>query len=975
RGHTLSRGAAAETLWPEADPDHQAVNLRKAIHFARHALSPTPDAPSILFARDGVISVESEATLDLDLDRLRGAFAMLDHRSRHTASEVAAAMETALAIGSEELLPDDPYEEWLAGLRDNLSARWRDTALDAAREMVAAGAIDEAHRLLDQILVRDPADEDAHRMAIELFASFGQHHAARRQFFLCRRELASLGIEPSSETVATLGAAEAAAVARRWPQASVQGELVGRQAELIRLERTFDLIGGGRSATLVLRGHVGIGKSRLLEEVAQYGRSSGWQVLEARAVAAAPGLTFAPVGAALAGALRPEVVAAWPEPAASAAATLVPGLGLEPALPFKQPRALAAAVTEVVARLARDRPVALLIDDAHWLDDGSADLLSDVALRTVDLPLLLAVSLRTDEPRSAAVERLLDRLTATAGAETLDLGPLRARDIPTLVVRHMGGERVDGPLASFLAEHSGGNPLFCLELTRDARDRGRVDLDDGTWRERRPDGDVTVPRSIVRLVAARCRRLRPETRQLLALSAELGDVIDYQLVSRAASTGEETVVVALDEALEAALLVEARGGYRFAHPLFRTAVQHQTASPRRGRLMLSLAVALVPDLDPTNAAAVDAAVGSGVDPVAVADRALTACEHGVTDACPLGIAFGFAAAKRQIALFDAAPARALLDRALSAWARQPPARREAWNASEGWRMLGDVTWTPGTEAEAEAAYRQAIATARDALEKGSAYRALAWVPYRHGDYESMLAILEEAIALHPDDELLRGILMMDAGWLNFRHQRLEESLVQLQAAEQILSAAISDFLRMQVLDCLWGPLESLGRGDETVDRLHEALAISLRLRDASWESRIRTHLGFRMVIGGTPGRARPHLERSMSLASMIGEPYMESVSAWAAAEMAYSLGDDAEAERFRHRELELLSGLGGNARHEAMAHVHLVHILRRAGRADAVSDAEGRARELAAEASVTDPDFGRRVDAYLAAERWVPMSQ
>lgn len=971
--HAVAREIAAEDLWPETDPEHQAVNLRKAIHFARHALAVADDSPAILTAGRQVISFAREATLDLDLDRLRNAIAVLDDRPRHRTDAVVAASETVLAIGSDELLPDDPYEDWLAGMRERLLARWRDTALGVANERLTAGDIDEARRLLDQILARDPADEDAHRLVIQLLASLGQHHGARRQFFLCRRELAALGIEPATETVAALGVAEAEA-GRGGAATSMAGELVGRQAELTRLEQVFDRIGDGRSATLVLRGQAGIGKSRLLEEVGHYGRSSGWQVLEARALASTPGLSFAPVGAALSGALRPEAVSTWPEPAASAAATLVPGLGLEPALPFKVPQALATAVTQVVARLAGDGPVALLIDDAHWLDDGSARLLADVASMTVDLPLLLAVSLRTDEPRSTAVERLVDQLTAMASSESLDVGPLRARDIPTLVVRHLGGKRVEGPLATFLIERSGGNPLFCLELARDGRDRGRIDLEGGTWRERRPVDAGNVPSGIARLVAARYRRLRAETRRLLALSAELGDTVDYRLVSRASDTAEEAVIAALDEALEAALVVEVGGRYRFAHPLFRAAVQRQTGA-QRGPLMLSLARAMAGDADPIDPAHLHAALAAGVDPVAVADRALTAFEHGMSDARSLAIGFGFMAARRQITLFDARGARDLLGRALAVWSQLSLSEQGAWDASTAWRIFGDVVLAEGAERQAEEAYRQAIAAARNSAELGTAYRALAFMPYRHGDYESVIAILDEAIALHAGDPLVRGILMMEAGWMLFRHQRLHESLAHLEAAEPILSASGSDALRMQVLDCLWGPLESLGRGDETVDGLHEALAIAIRLRDVTFEARIRMHLGFRLVIGGTPGRARPHLERSINIASMVGDPYMESVGDWASAEMAHALADDAAAESFRRRELELLTDIGGNVRHESMAHAHLVHILRRLGRWEAASEEDGRARALAAEASVTDPDFGRRVDAYLDADTWVPMSQ
>ena len=129
------------------------------------------------------------------------------------------------------------------------------------------------------------------------------------------------------------------------------------------------------------------------------------------------------------------------------------------------------------------------------------------------------------------------------------------------------------------------------------------------------------------------------------------------------------------------------------------------------------------------------------------------------------------------------------------------------------------------------------------------------MPYRHGDYESAVSILDEGIGMAGDDELLRAVLLMESGWIKFRHQRLAEALAQLEKAERVISTEGSGVLRMQILDCLWGPLESLGRGDETTAGLQEALAIAIHLRDAVWESRIRMHIGFRLVRAGTPGKA------------------------------------------------------------------------------------------------------------------------
>ncbi len=975
RGHAMSREAVGEALWPEAAPDRQATNVRKALHFARRAFDGVSGGVPILSSERDRLSLAETVELDLDLDRLLDALTLFDERGRQPARiPVEGAIASILALGHEELLPADLYEEWLTALRDRLTRRWRDVALAECRRKLEAGDLGPCQALLERILLQDPADEDAHRLAIELFGRQGRHHAARRQFLHCRRELSNLGVEPSPETIAALGVAEVARGESGSLSQDASPPLVGRQAELDRLEALFDRVTAGRQASLVVQGPAGIGKSRLLEEVAVYARASEWQVLEARVAESSPALSFAPVGTALRGVLQRDTVQTWPEPAASAAATLVPSLGLDPAIHFKQPRALAAAVTELVRMLAVRRATVLTIDDAHWLHPGSADLLLTLARETADVPLLLSVGVRTNEPRARSTEGLVDGLHRQ-GAEVIEPLPLQRRYIPALVARHLGGTGVEPSLADVLFAQSAGNPLFCLEVARDAVDRDVIALAQGTWRATRPFESATVPRSVARLVHARCKRLDRTTVEILTLAAEAGEHVEYQLLARAATATPEALLGALDEALEAGLLHEVQGGYRFAHPLFRAALAAEVRRPRRAALLLSLARALAGDADPTKPEEIKAALASGTDPLAVGERALAAYDDGLEDAGGLAVAFGIAAGMRQAALFDREGARRTLERSLATWLRLPEIHQAAFEVSPAYRTLGDVLQTFGLDTEAVEAYRQSIGTSRRAEDTGAAYHALSFLPYRHGDYESTHGILDEGMAMAGDDELLLAVLMMESGWLKFRHQRLPEALAQLEEAEKVISARGSEVLRMQILDCLWGPLESLGRGDETTPGLLEALGIAIRVRDAVWEGRIRAHIGFRLVRAGTPGKARPHLERALKIASMVGDAYMEAVTTWAAAEMEYGLRNDLGAAALRDREIALLRGQGGNPRHEAMAHVHLALIHRRIG--DRHSDlAEQRlARACARDPSVQDPAFVARVDEYLHSDVWVSMCQ
>jgi DNA-binding SARP family transcriptional activator len=254
-GHTLSREAAAETLWPEAEPEASRANLSKAIHFASRAL----DDPTALTAQPGRVGLAAEL-LDLDLDGLRAAFDVLaDAPSRRDGGslrfdesardpDAGRAIDVILAYGPSELLPDDAYEDWLVMPRETLRARWERVALLAARRARELGMADQARAIADQLLDRDPTDEAAHRLVIELLAADGRHHAARRQFEVCRRALHDLlDTEPAPETVDAFRAAERTASSAPSPGATMP-RLVARRAELERIGHWRDRPARSREA-------------------------------------------------------------------------------------------------------------------------------------------------------------------------------------------------------------------------------------------------------------------------------------------------------------------------------------------------------------------------------------------------------------------------------------------------------------------------------------------------------------------------------------------------------------------------------------------------------------------------------------------------------------------------------------------------------------------------------------------------------
>jgi DNA-binding SARP family transcriptional activator len=238
-GHRLLRESAAEWLWPEMDARHQAVNLRKALHFARKAIGPDVQ---VILAEGPRLSLDGPVELRLDLDDWRTAAERLrSDPGARTASETDRDVGLVVRLGGDELLPDDPYEDWLTEPREHVAMVWRSFAIEAARGAVARGRRTEAHELLDRLLDRDPADEEAHRLLIALLAVEGRHHAARRQFVRCRRELAeAFGVEPAAETLAALGLPEAGVQLRSSPSAS-RRRLMGRESGPATASRIRDV--------------------------------------------------------------------------------------------------------------------------------------------------------------------------------------------------------------------------------------------------------------------------------------------------------------------------------------------------------------------------------------------------------------------------------------------------------------------------------------------------------------------------------------------------------------------------------------------------------------------------------------------------------------------------------------------------------------------------------------------------------------
>ncbi|HEX5506247.1 MAG TPA: BREX system ATP-binding domain-containing protein, partial [Thermomicrobiales bacterium] len=369
------------------------------------------------------------------------------------------------------------------------------------------------------------------------------------------------------------------------PEAS---PLVGRDRELAALRERLEAARAGRGGLVLIGGEAGIGKTTLAEWLLREAAQRGALVLVGRCYDLSETPPYGPWAEALAHAPLADEGTERPD--------LAGGRGAA------SRTALFAVVRDYLAALAARRPLVLLLDDLHWGDPASLDLLRVLARGLADLPLLLLATYRSDElTRRHPLYALLPLLVREARAERLDLHPLDEAGLRELAACYTLPEADAARLVAYLRGRAEGNPFFAGELLRTLEDDGTLRRAEGIWAL----GDVTaagVPPLLRQVIDARVDRLGEATRDLLAAGAVLGQEIPLALWRAVAGGDEATLAGAAERALEARLLAETAdgAGVRFAHALIREALYEGTLGPRRRALHRRAAEALLaaPDPDP-----------------------------------------------------------------------------------------------------------------------------------------------------------------------------------------------------------------------------------------------------------------------------------------------------------------------------------------------------------------------------------------
>jgi tetratricopeptide (TPR) repeat protein len=410
----------------------------------------------------------------------------------------------------------------------------------------------------------------------------------------------SLDAYPVDRPVAVFRLAEVAEAA--WAPTP----LVGRDRERAELRQLLRRALLGRGELVLLTGEAGVGKTYLADDLVAEARAFGAQVLTGRCQqdATLPYLPFVE----MLDALLPEMQA--PDQARQILAEDAPQLAkIMPRLrallpdipaaldlpPDQERRYLFQAVHAFLARLAQIRPLVLVVEDVHWADDATLQLLRHMAERTSEMPALVMATCR-DEPaeRGERLEGLLEELLRRRLARRMRLEPLSPASVAAMLAALALQDPPPEVVESVWGE-TDGNPFFVEEVYRHLHEEGKLFDERGRFRHRLTVDVLDVPETVRLTLQRRLDRLGAPTGQVLAAAAVIGRDFPVRLLDGLREVSPDELADALERAERAGLVRPSPGDtlhFTFTHELVRQTLLAGIPTLRRQRLHARVADAM-----------------------------------------------------------------------------------------------------------------------------------------------------------------------------------------------------------------------------------------------------------------------------------------------------------------------------------------------------------------------------------------------
>lgn len=895
RDRWVSREELADLLWPEQPPPSAAVTLRALLSKLRAVLG-----------REAVLGT-SGLRVDLGADSwidVEAAVSAAQRCDRATAEgawrEAWSAGQVALSIASRRFLPGE-QSEWIEDKRRELEdlrlvalERLGRVALElGGSELVAA------ERCARAIVEAAPYRESGYLLLMRALAARGDAAEAIRVYDGARTRLRDeLGIPPAPELRdlnerlarseagvthhastpvqrAGVGLPPLLAAVERTP-------MIGRTHSLERLNMRFEATQSSGPVVVTLTGEAGIGKTRLIRELAHVIHDRNAAVLYGSSPRdPSPYQPFVD-------ALRQFISQAPPDDLARlrtidppVLARLLPELheqagsrAAEVAAQEETGRLrVFAGVTRMVEEitLAHEAPLLVALDDMHWADPASVQLLAHLLRSARSVPLLVLVAYRSREAPPMLAEAL-DQAQRRAPIERIDLSPLTEGDVETLISA-WAGTGAPTSFAHDLHGRSDGNPLLIGHLLRHLVRAGAIDPDLRRWASGQNITALGVPHEVRELIELRLASFDHRTRQVLNMAAVVGQEFTFAVIEHALANSSDSALDALDAALGAGLVSEGArpGAFRFTHALIREAIYSGLSGVRRGRLHRAVGEAIrtvhAKDLSPHRAELAQhflAAARAGEDPGPAIEASLAAAEQA-----------------RRLFANEQAEAHYHAALELLDHTADPELRLEAW---EG---LGDMLAVRAGYKEAIDAYLEAMGCAREtqALVRARLERKIGKAHMRTHAAEAAGDAFERAgRELEPVRDSSAAIPeIVEVGlerltlcyWQN-ETVAMDELIERIRPVVDVHGTASHRVRLLHSVLAREARRQRYSLSQDTVEFAADALAAAEVTGDPTLLSSAQFMLGFSLLLAAAPAEALDYLQQVVALSIQTGDVMLEA---------------------------------------------------------------------------------------------------
>jgi DNA-binding SARP family transcriptional activator len=654
-GRKVAREKISALLWPESEEGAARATLRRTLADLRDALGESPTHTHLIVERD-TLGFAFTPGDELDAQVVDAAFNLL---------RPPAAMDQTIERGAllDQLQPavrlcrgsfmegfslgdtpdfDDWVDEQRAAWQRRMSLLYERLVQMQAEQGDMPGAVETANRWL----AHDPLEESAYQRLMLLYLAAGNHRAALNVYAQCRKvlaeELRARPLPATQELAERIrhAASGASAVDERTGAASspaqklslavapsrqvaLETQMVGRASEHLTLVEIFEAVRQGQPRVVFITGEAGIGKTRITRVFLGWAHTQGADILQARAFETGGRLPYQP----LVESFRPRLERENAPEDLLSDNWLAELTRLFPELRDRYPDLPAAAGDEMTARvrlyeaivrlgqaLAEKAPVVLALDDLHWADEATLDVLHYAARRWREnrTPILLLLNLRSENPSRigslsewmAGLEQSTEtvhlHLEALTYQETLQLLEMLA-----LSFDQRERERAE-TFARWLYNETRGQPLYVTETLKALLERGLLTRrlrSDGQWRIDFLTSSINeaevqrfLPPGVREAIRVQLNQVAADSFSLLVAAAVLGRAASFEQLCLVAGLDEQAGLPALDELLHSRFLREggvgeatfdpldgdiSTGTYFFTHDKVRDVVYSEAGEARR----------------------------------------------------------------------------------------------------------------------------------------------------------------------------------------------------------------------------------------------------------------------------------------------------------------------------------------------------------------------------------------------------------